>query len=163
MASLRYGDILDLDVDVIVNASNTELQHGGSLAAAIVRAGGPQIQTESEAIGWCDLGSAVATGAGELAARHLIHVPTIDYTQKRRATLSEIESGTRAALRLARDLSASTIAFPLLGAGVVGHRGADVVTSMTAAMRGFDDLDISICVHWQGDWQSVEEAFQAAS
>jgi len=77
---LHERNITDLEVDAIVNAANTELQHGGGVAAAIVGAGGRVIQEESDRIGWCDLGKAVATGAGALKARYVIHVPTVDYT-----------------------------------------------------------------------------------
>ena len=152
---LHYGDILDLDVDVIVNAANTDLQHGGSLAAAIVRGGGASIQEESNRIGRCELGSAVATGAGELAARHIIHVPTIAYQPRRRASLQDIERGTRAALDLARDLGAKSIAFPLLGTGLVGLNTDQVAQTMTRVMADFEELDIVLCVHWQGDWRIV--------
>ncbi len=147
---LHYGDILDLDVDVIVNAANTELQHGGGLAAAIVEAGGSSIQEKSDAIGWCDLGSAVVTGAGSLSARHVLHVPTIDYSSGRRvATLEEIEHGTRAALELAKSLEARSIAFPLLGTGFAGLKVEEVARPITRAMEDFeDDLEVILCVHW---------------
>lgn len=160
---LSQGNILDLDVDVVVNAANTELQHAGSLAAAIADEGGPSIQAESNAIGWCDLGSAVATGGGKLRARHVIHVPTVDYTRGRRASLEDVAQGTKAAIELARSLGAKTIAFPLLGAGIVGLNAADVVRTMRTAMTNSEDMRIIICVHWQGDWPAVERAFGAAS
>ena len=75
---LHYGPVTELEVDAIVNAANTQLRHGGGVAAAIVREGGRIIQEESDRIGWCDIGSAVATTAGSLKARHVIHVPTIN-------------------------------------------------------------------------------------
>ncbi len=87
---VHYGAVTELEVDAIVNAANTQLRHGGGVAAAIVRAGGREIQEESERIGWCDLGKAVATTAGRLKARYVIHVPTIDYAHGRRASLDEI-------------------------------------------------------------------------
>ena len=62
--SLHHGDILRLHVEAVVNAANTELQHTGSLAAAIASRGGPTIQADSDRIGWCDIGSAVATDGG---------------------------------------------------------------------------------------------------
>lgn len=138
---VHNGNILDLDVDVIVNATNTQLQHGGGLAAAIVDAGGPSIQEESDEIGWCDLGSAVATAAGALSARHVIHVPTIDYSAGRSAaTLDEIERGTKAALDLAKGLRARSIAFPLLGAGHAGLQAADVARAMARPIAATEGI-----------------------
>ena len=58
---IHYGPVTELAVDAIINAANTQLRHGGGVAAAIVRAGGRVIQEESDRIGWCDLGKAVAT------------------------------------------------------------------------------------------------------
>lgn len=152
---LHYGDILDLEVDAIVNPSNTTLQHTGSLAASLAAAGGPTIQEESDALAWCDLGSAVVTGGGALRAKHIIHVPTVDYTTNRRASLEQIDAGTRAALRIAEGLGQTSIAFPLLGAGVVGLKASDVATAMTRAMAGCELRSI-LCVHYQAGWDAVQ-------
>src|SRR3990170_2052616 len=118
--TIHEGNITDVEVDAIINAANTQLQHGGGVAAAIVRAGGRVIQEESDRIGWCDLGKAAATGAGQLRARHVIRVPTIDYTTGRRASLDDIYDGTKAALELGKGLGLRRFAFPLLGAGIAG-------------------------------------------
>ncbi len=148
-----------LAVDAIVNAANTQLQHGGGVAPAIVRAGGRAIQEESDRIGWCDIGSAVATSAGTLPAKHVIHVPTIDYQNRRRATLDEIERGTRAALDLARELGCGSIAFPLLGAGVVGLPTVEVAR---AVLRGLldTDLDVILCAYSRSDREALREALE---
>ena len=132
---LHFGDILDLEVDVIVNAANTDLQHGGGLAAAIVQAGGDSIQEESTKVAPCDLGSAIVTGAGRLSAGYVIHVPTVDHSSRRRATADEIESGTRTALTLARSLGARNVAFPLLGTGLGGLKAELVAAKMRKAMQ----------------------------
>ena len=66
---LSEGDISEQEVDAIVNAANTQLVLGAGVAGAIERRGGPEIQQECDAIGPVELGDAVATGAGELAAR----------------------------------------------------------------------------------------------
>ena len=88
---LILGDITQITTDALVNAANTQLQHGGGVAAAIARAGGEIIQKESDQIGWCDIGKAVVTGAGRLPAKCLIHVPTIDYTTGKKASLEDIK------------------------------------------------------------------------
>ena len=156
MIRLHEGSITELDVDAIVNAANTQLQHGGGVAAAIVRAGGRVIQEESDRIGWCDLGKAVATGAGSLKARHVIHVPTIDYRSGRRASLGDIEAGTGAALALARALGDRSIAFPLLGAGIVGLPRRQVAEAMLRALHEAPDVDIVVCAYARSDKEALE-------
>jgi O-acetyl-ADP-ribose deacetylase (regulator of RNase III) len=70
---LVQGDITGRDVDAIVNAANSHLQHGGGVAGAIVRKGGRIIQEESDRIGYTPVGTAVITGAGKLPCRFVIH------------------------------------------------------------------------------------------
>lgn len=67
------GDITERNVDAIVNAANSYLQHGGGVAAAIVRKGGSIIQEESNRIGYVQVGDAVMTGAGKLPCKAVIH------------------------------------------------------------------------------------------
>lgn len=152
---IHFGPVTEVEADAIINAANTELQHGGGVAAAIVRKGGRVIQEESDRIGWCDLGSAVATTAGALPARYVIHVPTIDYRHGRRATLTEVEGGTHAALELARQLGLRRVAFPLLGVGVVGLPGRPVATAMATAIRDFPDLEVTIAAYSPADREAI--------
>src|SRR6185436_3512926 len=79
MAELEVmaADVTQLEVDAIANAANTELRHGGGVAGAISRAGGPEIQRESNDAAPIELGAAVATGAGELPSRWVIHAATM--------------------------------------------------------------------------------------
>ena len=76
---LVQGDITTLAIDAIVNAANVQLQHGGGVAAAITRKGGPVIQRESDAL-IAKLGRSLATGeavitsGGKLQAKFVIHV-----------------------------------------------------------------------------------------
>jgi len=124
------GDITKIKSDAIVNAANTQLKHGGGVAAAIVRAGGEIIQKESDDIGECMIGKAVVTGAGSLPAKCVIHVPTIDYTSGKKASLEDIKKGVLAALEIAKNTKCKTVTFPLLGAGIVGLPIADVARTM---------------------------------
>lgn len=153
---VHYGPVTELEVDAIVNAANTQLRHGGGVAAAIVRAGGREIQEESERIGWCDLGEAVATTAGRLKARYVIHVPTIDYAHGRRASLDEIYEGTRSALELCRKLGLKSAAFPLLGAGIVGVPAREVVEAMVRAISEYPDIESTLCAYSASDVRAVE-------
>ena len=153
---VHYGPVTELEVDAIVNAANTQLRHGGGVAAAIVRAGGRVIQEESDRIGWCDLGKAVATTAGSLKARYVIHVPTIDYAHGRRASIDDIQEGTRAALELCRQLGLKSAAFPLLGAGIVGAPARAVAEAMARAMAEFPDIESTLCAYSAADVRAVE-------
>ena len=80
MASIEVleADITTLDVDAIANAANTRLIHGGGVAGAISRAGGPSVQRESEARAPIGLGEAVETDAGDMPARWVIHAATME-------------------------------------------------------------------------------------
>ena len=68
-----FGDITERDVDAIVNAANSYLNHGGGVAAAIVRKGGKIIQEESDKMGFVPVGSSVNTTAGRLLCKAVIH------------------------------------------------------------------------------------------
>lgn len=67
------GDLTEEDVDAIVNAANSQLQHGGGVAGAIVRKGGRIIQEESNKIGYVPVGKAAITTGGKLKAKYVIH------------------------------------------------------------------------------------------
>src|SRR5687768_11751755 len=88
-------DITTLDVDAIANAANTRLLHGGGVAGAISRAGGPAVQEESRQKAPIGLGEAVETTAGEMPSRWVIHAATMELGGPtdagiiRRATRSE--------------------------------------------------------------------------
>ena len=153
---IHYGPVTELEIDAIVNAANTQLQHGGGVAAAIVRAGGHVIQEESDRAGWCDLGKAVATTAGSLKARYVIHVPTIDYRGGRRAGLDDIYRGTKAALELCRQLGLKSAGFPLLGAGIVGVPPQEVAAAMARAIAEFPDVESTLCAFSAADREAVE-------
>src|SRR5215212_1369862 len=96
------ADITKLEVDAIANAANTELRHGGGVAGAIVRAGGQSIQQESDGLAPIDLGEAVATEAGELPSRWVIHAATMHLGGPTSAEV--IRDATASTLRVADDL-----------------------------------------------------------
>lgn len=134
------GDITKIKADAIVNAANTSLQHGGGVARAIVAAGGKVIQEQSDKIGWCPIGKAVCTSAGNLPAKYVIHVPTIDYRSGKKASLVEIKKGAKAAFKLAKKLGCKSIALPLLGAGVVGLNKENVCKALEEASSQFSEI-----------------------
>jgi O-acetyl-ADP-ribose deacetylase len=120
MASVEVleADITTLDVDAIANAANTRLIHGGGVAGAIARAGGPDVQRESEERAPIGLGEAVETGAGDMPARWVIHAATMELGGPTSADI--IRAATASALALADELGARSLALVAFGTGVGG-------------------------------------------
>src|SRR3979411_49309 len=73
----QEGDLTEAQVDTIVNAANNELILGSGVAGAIRLKGGPSIQAECNRIGPIHIGEAAITGAGKLAAKHVIHAASM--------------------------------------------------------------------------------------
>jgi len=117
---LLEGDITELDVDAIVNAANTDLVLGTGVAGAIRTKGGPSIQEECDAVAPIGLGQAVATGAGELKAKYVIHAAGMG--PSRRTSPGILTTVTRNTLLCAEDKKVRTIAFPAIGTGVGGMK-----------------------------------------
>jgi O-acetyl-ADP-ribose deacetylase (regulator of RNase III) len=113
-----HGDITKLEVDAIVNAANTHLRMGGGVAGAIKRAGGKEIEEEAVKQGPIKIGEAVATTAGKLRAKYVIHSPTMELDFK--TDEEKIRLAMRAALKKAEELGVKSVAFPALGTGVGG-------------------------------------------
>jgi O-acetyl-ADP-ribose deacetylase (regulator of RNase III) len=115
---VQESDITGLEVDAIANAANTELRHGGGVAAAIVRAGGPEVQRESDERSPVGLGDAVETTAGDMPARWVIHAATMELGGPTSAEI--IRRATVSTLRKADELGARSLALVAFGTGVGG-------------------------------------------
>lgn len=115
---LVQGDITERDVDAIVNAANSRLQHGGGVAGAIVRKGGQIIQEESNKIGFVPVGSAAITTAGKLPARLVIHAvgPRMGEGDED----NKLRSAVLSSLRLASEKGLSSISIPAISSGIFG-------------------------------------------
>jgi O-acetyl-ADP-ribose deacetylase len=111
-------DITRLDVDAIANAANTRLAHGGGVAGAISRAGGPDVQRESDEKAPIGLGDAVETTAGEMPARWVIHAATMELGGPTSADI--IRRATASTLAKADELGARSLALVAFGTGVGG-------------------------------------------
>ena len=111
-------DITTLEVDAIANAANTRLLHGGGVAGAIVRAGGHEVQDESDRARPDGLGEAVETTAGTMPARWVIHAATMELGGPTSADI--IRRATAATLRRADELDARSLALVAFGTGVGG-------------------------------------------
>ena len=137
---LVLGDITDLSTDAIVNAANSALSLGAGVAGAIARKGGPSIQLECNKIGYCEVGDAVITGAGNLAAKYVIHAvgPHISESNAR----GKLANATRASLALAERNRLESIALPAISTGVFGYplEGCAQVMIRVVIDYSFEDL-----------------------
>ena len=122
-----------LEVDAIANAANTQLVHGGGVAGAIRRAGGPEVQRESDERAPIGLGEAVETTAGDMPARWVIHAATMELGGPTSAEI--IERATRSTLAKAEELGARSLALVAFGTGVGGFPLDDAARIMVAAAR----------------------------
>ena len=115
---LWNGDICDLEVDAIVNAANLSLWMSTGVGGALKRAGGDAIEFAAVRQAPVPLGEAIVTPAGKLAAKAVIHAVSLD--RERRTSGPVIEAAVRSAMARAREIGATSIAFPALGTGVGG-------------------------------------------
>jgi O-acetyl-ADP-ribose deacetylase (regulator of RNase III) len=153
---LRQGDITNQpDIDAIVNAANTELWLGSGVAGAIASRGGPAIEREAVAQGPIKLGEAVATTAGNLPNKFVIHAAAMGYREEDRAVPKRegsqsseaiIRDSTLNSLAIAEALDCKSIAFPALATGVGGFPVDECArVMMTAAneyARGHSESNI---------------------
>ena len=138
---LVEGDITAQDVDAIVNAANSSLLGGGGVDGAIHRAGGPEILAaccalrESRYADGLPAGDAVATTAGRLSARWVIHTvgPVWSAHDDRSATLRSCYTRS---IAIADEIGAETVAFPLVSSGAYGWPFDDAVAAMVDTLRG---------------------------
>lgn len=115
---LVQGDITERDVDAIVNAANSRLQHGGGVAGAIVRKGGNIIQAESDKIGYVPVGHAAITTAGRLPSRFVIHAvgPRMGEGDEDNKLINAVMS----TLALAAEKSLISVSMPAISSGIFG-------------------------------------------
>lgn len=152
------ADVTRLEVDAIANAANTELMHGGGVAAAIARAAGPALERESRERAPIGLGEAVETTAGELPARWVIHAATMELGGPTSAEV--IESATRATLERAEDLGARSLALVAFGTGVGRFPPDEAARLMVGVARAHSGRLERIVFAVHGD--SAERAFKRA-
>jgi O-acetyl-ADP-ribose deacetylase (regulator of RNase III) len=132
--TIREGDITAQEVDALVNAANSALQLGSGVAGAIRERGGPEIQAECDAHGPIAVGEAVATGAGALSARYVIHAAGMAPGEP--ASEESVRAAMRRSLEIARELGCRTVAVPAIGAGVGGlstQRSAELLLAEARA------------------------------
>ena len=130
------GDITALDVDAIANAANNALWMGAGVAGAIKRAGGEEVEREAVAKGPIDVGDAIATGAGRLPARWVIHGAVMGQDLQTDEDL--IRRTTRRCLEVADELGVASLALPAFGTGVGGFPLDECARTMIDVARGYE-------------------------
>ncbi|MGI8750077.1 MAG: macro domain-containing protein [Thermoleophilaceae bacterium] len=153
------ADVTKLEVDAIANAANTELLHGGGVAAAISRAGGPTVQRESDARSPIGLGEVVETGAGDMPARWVIHAATMELGGPTSADI--VARATRAKLEKAEELVARSLVLVGFGTGVRGFPLDEAAELMVGAVRKHDGASLQRVV-FAVHGEDAELAFSAA-
>jgi O-acetyl-ADP-ribose deacetylase (regulator of RNase III) len=136
---LWNGDICELEVDAIVNAANVSLWMSTGVGGAIKRAGGDAIEFAAVRQAPVALGESIVTQAGKLAAKAVIHAVSLD--RDRRTSASVIDRAVRSALTRAREIGASSVAFPAMGTGVGGFPLDEAALVAVKAVR--DELSRS--------------------
>ncbi|MEA3501493.1 MAG: macro domain-containing protein [Actinomycetota bacterium] len=152
------GDITTQDVDVVVNAANARLAHGGGVAAAIAVAGAPAVDAESRA--WVDAhgpvppGGAAITSAGSMPADHVVHVVGPIYREggDNEALLTQ---AVRSALDAAVGLEAESVAMPAISSGIFGYPTEDacrvIVETVVVWLSEGGELDEVRLVAFDGE------------
>jgi O-acetyl-ADP-ribose deacetylase (regulator of RNase III) len=165
---LVKGDITQQEVDAIVNAANSSLMGGGGVDGAIHRRGGPQILQECKKIrderypDGLPTGKAVATAAGALPARWVIHTvgPVYSKSEDRGHLLTSCHTES---LAVADELGARTVAFPAISTGVYGYPIEDAAPVAMAAVRsaGSDVQEVRFVLFDDATYAAFERALAA--
>jgi len=165
MIKLIQGDITVEPVDAIVNAANSYLKHGGGVAAAIARRGGPVIQTESDKIGFVPVGEAAMTSGGNLPAKQVIHAVGPRWGEGDED--NKLKNAVRNSLKLSAEHQLKSISLPAISSGIFGFpkdRCAEIIlTNVDAYLNENPESslkEVRICLFDQPTVDAFEKAFE---
>ena len=160
------GDITKEKVDAIVNAANKYLSHGGGVAGAIVRAGGYEVQRESNEIvqkrGPLETGDAVMTGAGNLPAKFVIH--TVGPVWGEGDEDKKLQRAVLSVLRLATEKKLESISIPAISCGIFGfpkERGTRIIYETIKKFLSENETSLKE-IHLIGIGSEIPELFKKA-
>jgi O-acetyl-ADP-ribose deacetylase len=167
--TLVQGDITEQEVDAVVNAANSSLLGGGGVDGAIHRRGGPAILQECKQLrageyqDGLPVGQAVATTAGNLPARWVIHTvgPTYAKSEDRSDLLA---SCFRESLRVADEVGAKTVAFPAVSTGIYRYPLAEAaeIAIRTVRETRTDVDEVRFVLFDQASYEAFDAAYRAA-
>jgi O-acetyl-ADP-ribose deacetylase (regulator of RNase III) len=168
--TLVQGDITEQDADAVVNAANSSLLGGGGVDGAIHRRGGPAILEDCKRIreerypDGLPTGKAVATTAGDLPARWVIHTvgPVYAKSQDRSDLLASCHTES---LRVADELGARTVAFPAISTGVYGYPLDEAAPVAIRAAREADTRvqEVRFVLFDEGSYQAFQRALEQSA
>jgi O-acetyl-ADP-ribose deacetylase (regulator of RNase III) len=127
---LWNGDVCELEVDAIVSPANPSLWMSTGVAGALKAKAGDEVEFAAVSQLPVEVGDALVTPAGRLAARLIIHAVSLD--RDRRTDGRAIETAIRSAFELARAHEVTSLAIPALGTSVGGFP-LDVAARITVA------------------------------
>lgn len=165
---IMRGDITSIPTDAIVNAANSGLKGGGGVDGAIHAAGGPEILKQCQAIvaekGPCPTGEAVATTAGRLPAKIVIHTVGPIWRGGGNGEPRQLASCYRNSIRLAREHNCLKISFPNISTGVYGYpkkQAAKIaVSTVLEELEHFPDLEVYLVCYDRENEQVTSETFE---
>ena len=134
--NIKRGDLTKQKADAICNPANSLMYMGGGAAGALKRTGGEEIEREALNHAPVPVGKAVATTAGKLQARWVVHAPTMERPAMR-TTSENVYFATKAALERADNVGAGSLVFPGMGTGVGGVSAEAAAEAMVRAIRDF--------------------------
>jgi O-acetyl-ADP-ribose deacetylase len=131
---VQQADITQLKVEAVVNPANSLGEMGGGVAGALRQAGGAEIEKEAMEKSPIPVGEAVATTAGKLPYKYIIHAPTME--KPAQATTSEkVRQATLAAVQCADSVGVKLLAIPGMGTGVGRLDEASAAAAMVETLR----------------------------
>lgn len=162
------GDITSIPTDAIVNAANSGLRGGGGVDGAIHAAGGPEILRQCQAIvaerGPCPTGEAVATTAGRLPAKIVIHTVGPIWRGGGNGEPRQLASCYRNSIRLAREHNCVRISFPNISTGVYGYpkkQAAKIaVSTVLEELEHSADLEVYLVCYDRENEQITTETYE---
>ena len=157
---LIRADLTQLRVDAIVNAANNRLQQGGGVCGAIFRAAGEaQLQSACDRIGHCETGQSVITPGFALPAKYVIHTVGPVWQGGHANEEALLRSCYLSALTLAAERQLTSVAFPLISAGIYGYPRQEAIRVAAEAIGAFltredaPDMDVTLALFDRGSYQ----------
>jgi O-acetyl-ADP-ribose deacetylase (regulator of RNase III) len=133
---VKQGDLTKESADAICNPANSLMLMGGGAAGALKRVGGEEVEREARKHAPVAVGRAIATTAGRLKARWVVHAPTMPRPAMR-VSSENVYLATKAALKCADGIGAKRMAIPGMGTGVGGVSFEEAAKAMVKALREF--------------------------
>lgn len=134
VVEIKRGDLTKQAADAICNPANSLMYMGGGAAGALKRVGGEETEREALKHAPVPVGKAIATTAGKLQARWVIHAPTMERPAMR-TTGEKVYRATLATLRCADEIGAGSVVIPGMGTGVGGVSCVNAAREMIKAIR----------------------------